>query len=99
MAFAYTSPASRADAAQRARVGVMCHCRALVRILHVTPYFADAWAYGGIPRLAHSLARGLARRGHEVTVCTTDACDDASRLAPPFSRMSDGVAVLIFPNV
>ena len=51
-----------------------------LRILHVTPYFVDAWAYGGIPRLAHSLARGLARRGHQVTVCTTDACDEPARL-------------------
>src|SRR6266481_4992845 len=51
-----------------------------LRILHVTPYFTDAWAYGGIPRLATSLARGLARRGHHVTVCTTDARDASSRL-------------------
>lgn len=71
-----------------------------LRILHVTPYFADAWAYGGIPRLAHALARGLARRGHQVTVCTTDACDETSRLlAPPFSRTADGVDVRVFRNV
>src|SRR3990172_7358711 len=54
--------------------------RAPVRILHVTPYSADAWAYGGIPRLLDSLTRGLARRGHDVTVCTTDACDALERL-------------------
>ena len=51
-----------------------------LRILHVTPYFTDAWAYGGIPRLATTLTTGLARRGHHVTVCTTDACDRHSRL-------------------
>jgi glycosyltransferase involved in cell wall biosynthesis len=74
--------------------------RALVRILHVTPYFADAWAYGGIPRLAHSLTRGLARRGHQVTVCTTDACDESSRLpGPSFTRTSDGVELRVFPNL
>src|SRR5947208_5359075 len=74
--------------------------RAPVRILHVTPYSADAWAYGGIPRLAHSLARGLARRGHEVTVCTTDALDASTRLqAATCSRTADGVEVRIFENV
>ncbi len=73
--------------------------RAPVRILHVTSYFAGAWAYGGIPRLAHSLTRGLARRGHQVTVCTTDACDASSRLPGPSSRVSDGVDVRIFPNL
>jgi glycosyltransferase involved in cell wall biosynthesis len=71
-----------------------------LRILHVTPYFTDAWAYGGIPRLATSLANGLARRGHQVTVCTTDACDATNRLptAAP-TRSPDGVEVRIFRNV
>ena len=71
-----------------------------LRILHVTPYFTDAWGYGGIPRIAHSLARGLARRGHHVTVCTTDACEPSTRLpAPPVSRTPDGVEVRVFPNL
>ena len=71
-----------------------------LRVLHVTPYFTDAWAYGGIPRLAHSLARGLSRRGHQVTVCTTDAHDGSTRLAaPPWARTEDGVEVRTFANV
>jgi glycosyltransferase involved in cell wall biosynthesis len=71
-----------------------------LRILHVTPYFTDAWAYGGIPRLAHCLARGLARRGHQVTVCTTDACDAVSRVARPLpARTAEGVEVRVFPNL
>ena len=70
-----------------------------LRVLHVTPYFTDAWAYGGIPRLAHSLARGLARRGHQVTVCTTDAHDAVTRLATPAcARNNDGVEVRTFAN-
>ncbi len=70
-----------------------------LRILHVTPYSAEAWAYGGIPRLAHSLARGLARRGHDVTVCTTDACDASSRLPSRERHTPDGVDLRVFPNV
>jgi glycosyltransferase involved in cell wall biosynthesis len=84
-----------------------------LRILHVTPYFKDAWAYGGIPRLAHALTRGLAQRGHSVTVCTTDVCDDQARLprqeAPRRRFQSwtgvtptvtpDGVTVRVFPNL
>jgi glycosyltransferase involved in cell wall biosynthesis len=70
-----------------------------LRVLHVTPYFTDAWAYGGIPRVAHSLARGLARRGHQVTVCTTDAHDGSTRLpAAPSARTEDGVDVRTFAN-
>jgi glycosyltransferase involved in cell wall biosynthesis len=71
-----------------------------LRILHVTPYFADAWAYGGIPRLAHAMTRGLARRGHHVTVCTTDACDEHSRSPQEsVSCTADGVHLRVFPNV
>ena len=54
-----------------------------LRILHVVPYFEHAWAYGGIPRVATTLTHGLARRGHDVTVCTTDACDAVSRVREP----------------
>ena len=53
-----------------------------LRILHVTPYFADAWGYGGIPRVATALARELGARGHAVTVCTTDAADAGARTRP-----------------
>jgi glycosyltransferase involved in cell wall biosynthesis len=81
-----------------------------LRILHVTPYSGDAWAYGGIPRLAATLARDLARRGHAVTVATTDASDETSRLrdgaatgrrfgAWPPAQTADGVVVRVFPNV
>lgn len=82
----------------------------VLRILHVTPYSAEAWAYGGIPRLVATLTRSLARRGHDVTVCTTDACDAANRLNghvnghdrlrpwPP-ETTPDRVVVRVFPNV
>lgn len=70
-----------------------------LRILHVTPYAPDAWAYGGIPRLVRSLTRGLARRGHHVTVCTTDACDASTRLPRSSSEATDGVDVRVFPNL
>lgn len=81
-----------------------------LRILHVTPYFSDAWAYGGIPRVVHTLAHELARRGHDVTVCTTDVCDAETRsprcdgfgarwrpLAP--TRTPDGLHVRVFRNL
>jgi glycosyltransferase involved in cell wall biosynthesis len=69
-----------------------------VRILQVVPYYEDAWAYGGIPRLVSALARGLVRRGHDVTVCTTDVADERSRLdGTPRDRA--GVNVRVFRNV
>jgi glycosyltransferase involved in cell wall biosynthesis len=74
-----------------------------LRILHVTPYFADAWGYGGIPRVATTLAKALDARGHAVTVCTTDAADARARARPAVSgamprRMWNCVDVHIFSN-
>ncbi|MBM3820054.1 MAG: glycosyltransferase [Acidimicrobiia bacterium] len=69
-----------------------------LRVLHVTPYGAEAWAYGGIPRVSDALARGLAGRGHHVTVCTTDARDARRRIGRP-SGTRDAVDVRVFPNV
>jgi glycosyltransferase involved in cell wall biosynthesis len=79
-----------------------------LHILHVTPYYEHAWAYGGIPRVVTALAGELVRRGHHVTVCTTDACASGHRLERPAgtgkfaaSRETDahGVDVRVFPNL
>lgn len=71
---------------------------AALRILHVVPYYEHAWAYGGIPRLVTTMTRALARRGHHVTVCTTDVRDDRLR-TPRSNAASHGVDVRIFRNV
>ena len=62
-------------------------------ILHVTPYFTAAWAYGGIPRIATTLVREQVRRGHRVTVCTTDAATASERAgAMPLDAAISGAA-------
>ena len=69
-----------------------------LRILHVVPYYEQAWAYGGIPRLASTMTQALARRGHAVSVCATDVRDAASR-ATLRSSNCGGVDVRLFPNL
>jgi glycosyltransferase involved in cell wall biosynthesis len=78
-----------------------------LRVLHVTPYYEHAWAYGGIPRVVAALADTFAARGHHVTVCTTDALANRDRLprsspgpgAAWRERSATGVVTEIFPNV
>jgi glycosyltransferase involved in cell wall biosynthesis len=41
-----------------------------VKILHVTPFYEPAAAYGGMARAPAGLCRALAGRGHEVVVAT-----------------------------
>ncbi len=69
-----------------------------MRILQVIPYFAPAWAYGGPPRLTYELSRELVRRGHSVTVLTSDTLD-ASRRIKPLTEELDGIDVHRLPNL
>ena len=50
-----------------------------MNILHLTPYYAPAYAFGGVTRAVEGMARALAARGHIVTVLTTDALNQQSR--------------------
>jgi glycosyltransferase involved in cell wall biosynthesis len=76
-----------------------------LEVLHVTPYYEEAWGYGGIPRVASAVCQGLVARGHRVSVATTDARDGGARLSGG-SRLRGwsasgrgGVEVRVFPNL
>ncbi len=69
-----------------------------MRILHVTPSFHPAWAYGGMPRCAYEICRGLVEMGDEVTVWTTDVLD-ATRRCRPLEAEVDGIRVRRFRNL
>jgi len=47
-----------------------------VKILHVSPTYVPAWRHGGPIYAVHGLCRELARRGHEVSVFTTNVHGD-----------------------
>lgn len=66
--------------------------------LHLTPYYAPAYAFGGVVRAVEGLTQALARRGHQVTVLTTDAGERFARLDAPPEAMRQGVRVLRLPN-
>lgn len=70
-----------------------------MRILHVVPTYWPAVRYGGPIRSVHALARGLAGRGHDVEVFTTNVDGEGESnvpLAEPVDR--DGVRVTYFPS-
>jgi len=69
-----------------------------VKILHVTPYFYGAWAYGGIPRLSYHLAAAQVALGHEVHAVTTDAIDRETR-RPEKAYEVSGIRVRAYPNL
>ena len=50
-----------------------------LNILHITPYYAPAWSFGGVVSAVTGLTSAQAAQGHRVTVLTTDALDHATR--------------------
>jgi glycosyltransferase involved in cell wall biosynthesis len=64
-----------------------------MRVLHVTPCFPPTWAYGGIPRAVHGLARAQVRAGLDVRVWTTDVFDAVRRAPVPPRYERDGIDV------
>jgi glycosyltransferase involved in cell wall biosynthesis len=69
-----------------------------VRILHVSPYFAPAFVYGGPPRSILGLCQGLQANGVDVEVMTTTAAG-ASELPAAVHEplVYDGVPARYFP--
>lgn len=70
----------------------------LMHIVYVIPYFAPAWGYGGPPRVMYDATRRLVRRGHSVTVLTTDALDATRRVTSRHACL-DGIQVRYLPNL
>lgn len=70
-----------------------------MHILHVTPYYTPAYAFGGVVRAVEGMATALVARGHQVTVLTTDALDQTSRYDGATDELIDGVHVIRRPNV
>ncbi len=54
-----------------------------MHILQLTPYYAPAYAFGGVVRAVEGLAGALAARGHRITILTTDALDQRRRYTGP----------------
>ncbi len=68
-----------------------------MRVLHVTPYFAPAFRYGGPPRSILGLCRALESTGVDVEVFTTTANGDRPLTAAPGGVDYEGVRVRYFP--
>ncbi len=69
-----------------------------MHILHLTPYYRPAYAFGGVVRAVEGMASSLVERGHQVTVLTTDAADQQSRLVGARRENIDGVEIWRCPN-
>jgi glycosyltransferase involved in cell wall biosynthesis len=69
-----------------------------MHILHITPYYAPAYSFGGVVSATQGLTRALVKRGHQVTVLTTDALSLDTKISNEPQTMLEGVRVLRIPN-
>ncbi len=69
-----------------------------MNVLHVIPYYAPAWVYGGSVRAVTGLTRAQVERGYKVFVLTTDTLSPTARI-PTRHEIMDGVEVYRVPNV
>lgn len=70
-----------------------------MHILHLTPYYAPAYALGGVVRSVELMATSLVAQGRQVTVLTTDALDQTKRFDGARDETIDGVRVVRCQNV
>jgi glycosyltransferase involved in cell wall biosynthesis len=69
-----------------------------LKLLHVIPSYYPAVRYGGPIRSVHALCVSLVRRGHDVTVYTTNIDGDGNSDVPVGEPIyMDGVMVYYFP--
>jgi glycosyltransferase involved in cell wall biosynthesis len=69
-----------------------------VRLLQVIPYYLPAIDFGGPVSVCAKLAEAMVRRGHAVTVLTTDAASRVARV-PALEEQRDGVRIVRLRNL
>lgn len=68
-------------------------------ILHLTPYYAPAYAYGGVVRAVQGMAEATQQRGHQMTVLTTDTLDQHGGRISQLDEVINGVRVVRLKNL
>lgn len=69
-----------------------------MQILQVIPYFVPAWDRGGPLNAAYNLSKELVKRGHQVTVYTTDILNKDSKIKNK-EVIIDGIKIKRFTNL
>ncbi len=68
-----------------------------MKILQVVSSFPPAYSYGGAVKVSYEVSKELTKRGHDVTVFTTDTLNSQSRINEPATHM-EGIDVYRFRN-
>ena len=70
-----------------------------MKILHVVPSFVPCFAHGGVVNASYQIAKKQVENGHDVTVYTTDSCNDRLKFKDNYNVDVDGIKVFYFKNL
>ncbi len=70
-----------------------------MNILHVVPSFAPCFSHGGVVNASYQIAKKQVEAGHNVSVYTTDSCDERLKFDDNYGVDVDGIKVFYFKNI
>lgn len=70
-----------------------------MNILHVVPSFVPCYSHGGVVNASYQIAKKQAENGHNVTVYTTDSCQERLKFENNYDVDVDGINVFYFKNI
>ena len=70
-----------------------------MKILHVVPSFAPCFSHGGVVNASYQIAKKQVENGHDVTVYTTDSCNERLKFENNYNVDVDGIKVFYFKNI
>ena len=70
-----------------------------MNILHVVPSFAPCFSHGGVVNASYQIAKKQVENGHDVTVYTTDSCNERLKFETNYNVDVDGIKVFYFKNL
>lgn len=70
-----------------------------MRILHVVNSFIPCFSAGGVVNAAYQIAKKQVEEGHDVSVYTTDSCQERLDLKNNYDVDIDGIKVFYFKNL
>ncbi len=70
-----------------------------MNILHIVPSFAPCFSHGGVVNASYQIAKKQVENGHDVTVYTTDNCDERLKFEDNYHVNVDGIEVFYFKNI
>ncbi|TFF88506.1 MAG: glycosyltransferase family 1 protein [Promethearchaeota archaeon] len=70
-----------------------------MKILYIVPFFTPAWNFGGEVRTSYEMALRLSKKGHQITVITTDLYQLNKKIPSYSYSINENFKIIYFKNL